>query len=101
MLVGLLVNANGALLYAVAPSLYPVSVRTTAVGWALAVGRVGAIVAPLVAGALVDAGWSGRGLFGLFVVPLVVAAVAIAGVAVVGRRPDELQRTNERPTVST
>jgi len=101
VLVGLLVNANGALLYAVAPSLYPVSVRTTAVGWALAVGRVGAIVAPLVAGALVDAGWSGRGLFGLFVVPLVVAAVAIAGVAVVGRRPDELQRTNERPTVST
>ena len=88
VLVGLIVNANGALLYAVAPSLYPVSVRTTAMGWALAVGRVGAIVAPLVAGALVDAGWSGRSLFGLFAVPLAVAALAVAGVTRLGTRRD-------------
>ncbi|MFC7657187.1 MFS transporter [Pseudonocardia benzenivorans] len=103
VLVGLLVNANGALLYAVAPSLYPVSVRTTAVGWALAVGRVGAIVAPLVAGALVDAGWSGRGLFGLFAVPLAVAAVAVAGVTRLGARRDptpELDQQHLPPAVS-
>lgn len=81
VLVGMLVNANGALLFAVAPGLYPAQVRTTAVGWALAVGRLGAIAAPLVAGLLVDGGWSASGLFALFAVPLVAAAAAITGIA--------------------
>lgn len=98
VLVGLSVNANGALLYAVAPGLYPAAVRTTAVGWALAVGRLGAIVAPLVAGLLVDLGWSGRGLFGLFAVPLVVAAAAIAGVTVLGSRQDAASPLSEQHT---
>ena len=99
VLVGMLVNANGALLYAVAPGLYPAAVRTTAVGWALAVGRLGAIVAPLVAGALVEAGWSARDLFALFAVPLLVAAAAIAGVARMGRRPVTTQVVGGRPPV--
>lgn len=85
VLVGMLVNANGALLFAVAPGLYPARVRTTAVGWALAVGRLGAIVAPLVAGLLVEVGWSASGLFALFSIPLVAAAAAIAVVARMAR----------------
>jgi benzoate transport len=76
-LVGLLLNANGAVLYAIAPSLYAVGVRTTGVGWAIAVGRVGAIVAPLVVGLLVDGGWSTSSLFALFAIPLFVAAAAV------------------------
>ncbi|MHA6784661.1 MFS transporter [Pseudonocardia saturnea] len=102
VLVGMLVNANGALLFAVAPGLYPARVRTTAVGWSLAVGRLGAIVAPLVAGVLVDAGWSARGLFALFAIPLVVAAVAITGVARMGRRANagQLVAREVQPPVS-
>lgn len=75
--VGLFLNANGAVMYTIAPTLYPAAVRTTGVGWAIAVGRLGAIVAPLLAGVLVDSGWTGANLFGLFAVVLVVAAVAM------------------------
>lgn len=77
ILIGLTLNANGAAMYAIAPTVYPAEVRTTAVGWAVGVGRIGGIIAPLVAGFLVDAGWSAAALFTFFSVPLFVAAIAI------------------------
>lgn len=95
VVVGVMVNANGALLFVVAPGLYPASVRATAVGWALAVGRLGAIVAPVLAGVLVEIGWSGRGLFGLFALPLVLAAGAIAGLTVLGRGRSAIAQPTE------
>lgn len=82
ILVGLMLNANGAAMYAIAPTIYPSAVRATAVGWAIAAGRLGAIAAPIIAGVLVDAGAGPRELFGYFSIPLLVAAIAIV---VVGR----------------
>jgi benzoate transport len=84
LLVGLLLNANGAVLYALAPTLYPVGVRTTGVGWAIAVGRIGGILAPLIAGVLVDGGWTAVNLFAVFAVPLLLAAVAVLVIARLG-----------------
>ncbi|MTD54302.1 MFS transporter [Amycolatopsis pithecellobii] len=84
--VGMFINASGNGLNALAPGMYPTSVRATGVGWALAVGRVGALTAPALAGVLLDHSWSPRSLFGLLVVPLVVAAVA-AFAATTSRRP--------------
>ena len=43
---------------ALAAGFYPTSVRATGVGWALGIGRVGAIVGPLIGGALLDMKWS-------------------------------------------
>jgi benzoate transport len=77
VLMGMLLYALGASLYALGPSLYPAAIRTTALGWAVGVGRIGAIVTPLVAGVLVDAGWSGVGLFELFAIPLFLAAAGM------------------------
>jgi MFS transporter, AAHS family, 3-hydroxyphenylpropionic acid transporter len=51
-------------LYAIAPSLYPIAVRGTGVGAAVAVGRLGSIAGPLLAGALLVHG------FGADAVPL-------------------------------
>ena len=45
---------------ALAANFYPTSMRATGVGWALGIGRVGSIVGPLVAGAIL-----GMKLFGL------------------------------------
>lgn len=45
-----------AILYGVAPQCYPLAVRGTGVGVAVAVGRLGSIAGPLLAGALVAAG---------------------------------------------
>ena len=49
-------------LNALAAKFYPTSIRSTGVGWALGVGRVGSIVGPVLAGMLLTAGWTPREL---------------------------------------
>ncbi len=48
---------------ALAAIFYPTSIRATGVGWALGIGRVGAILGPLIAGALLAEHWSYGSLF--------------------------------------
>ncbi|MGH9686463.1 MAG: MFS transporter [Candidatus Acidiferrales bacterium] len=55
---GFLVIGTQAGLNALAAKFYPTPIRSTGVGWALGVGRVGSIVGPLVAGIMLGAGWS-------------------------------------------
>ncbi len=42
---------------------YPTAIRSTGVGWGMGVGRVGAIIGPLVAGALIALDWTTPALF--------------------------------------
>jgi MFS transporter, AAHS family, vanillate permease len=76
--VGMLINGCIAGMYTIAPALYGASGRSTGVGWAIGIGRAGAIVAPLIAGALLDAHWTASMLYtgAGFVVLLAGAAVA-------------------------
>lgn len=76
--VGAFTQASGSGLYSLAPDCYPAPVRTTAVGWASAVGRMGAIVSPLIAGVLMDLSWTPSGVFALFGIPLAIGAICIA-----------------------
>ncbi|WP_326565274.1 MFS transporter [Amycolatopsis rhabdoformis] len=87
VVMGMLLYALGASLYALGPALYPTGVRSTALGWAVGVGRIGAIVTPLIAGVLVDAGWSGVGLFELFAIPLALAALGMVALRFVKPAP--------------
>ena len=66
-------------LYALAPSLYPAAIRTTGMGWAIGIGRLGAILAPITVGLLIDAGWQTPQLYFAFAVPMVAAALVVAG----------------------
>ncbi|HXC07657.1 MAG TPA: aromatic acid/H+ symport family MFS transporter [Steroidobacteraceae bacterium] len=77
LLLGIIANAAMAGLYAVGPPLYPTAVRTTGMGWAIGIGRFGAILAPLASGALLDRGWLPAQLYYFFSASFVVAAVAI------------------------
>jgi benzoate transport len=78
-IVGMLINGCIAGMYTIAPALYGASVRSTGVGWAIGIGRVGAIVAPLITGALLDAHWTASMLYmGVGVVVLVAAAAVAA-----------------------
>jgi len=77
LLLGIIANAAMAGLYAVGPPLYPTSVRTTGMGWAIGIGRFGAILAPLASGALLDRGWLPAQLYFFFSAPFAIAAVAI------------------------
>ncbi|WP_225735032.1 MFS transporter [Pseudoclavibacter endophyticus] len=54
--VGMLINGAIGGLYTIAPAAYGPKARSTGVGVALGVGRAGAILAPILAGAFLDAG---------------------------------------------
>ncbi len=43
---------------ALAATIYPTPIRSTGVGWGMAMGRFGQIVGPLIAGGLLGAGWT-------------------------------------------
>lgn len=64
-------------LYALVPSFYPVVIRTTGMGWAIGVGRFGAILSPLLAGVLLDGQWSVFWLYLLFSLPMVLSAIVL------------------------
>ena len=55
-----------------AASIYPTSARSTGVGWALGVGRVGSILGPILGGILLGLGWAMPDYFGLFGLVLLV-----------------------------
>jgi hypothetical protein len=54
--------------------LYPAEIRSTGVGCALGVGRIGAVLGPVVGGLLVGAHVPMALVFGLFALPLIGAA---------------------------
>lgn len=54
---GFMVIAAQAGLNALAASYYPTAVRSTGIGWALGVGRIGSIVGPLLGGMFLGMGW--------------------------------------------
>jgi len=74
---GLMLNGAVAALYVLAPKAFCTSVRTTGVGVVLATGRLGAIISPVVAGFLLDAGWTAQHLFTFFAGSQVLAALLI------------------------
>ncbi|WP_291050446.1 MFS transporter [Herbiconiux sp.] len=85
-LLGLLLSAGIAGMFIVGPTHYAAELRATAVGFIIGMGRVGAILSPIVAGALIDRDWKPEDLYFLFIIPMVVGALAIAGVGRHDRR---------------
>ncbi|MFI5805082.1 MFS transporter [Streptomyces sp. NPDC051561] len=61
--IGLFANGCVAGLYALTPATYGTEIRATGLGSALAIGRIGAILAPTVAGSLLDNGWTPQNLY--------------------------------------
>ncbi|MDE3168509.1 MAG: MFS transporter [Acidobacteriota bacterium] len=57
---GFLIIGTQAGLNALAAKFYPTPIRSTGVGWALGVGRVGSIVGPMLGGMMLGAGWKPR-----------------------------------------
>jgi len=71
------INGGQVAINAVSATLYPTAARATGVGWALGVGRFGAIVGPFAAGTLMAAGIELGHLFWLAIIPTLVCAVAV------------------------
>lgn len=58
--------------------LFPAHVRGAGAGWALATGRIGSIIGPLIGSALLAANYTPERLFAVVAVPAAVAAAAFA-----------------------
>ena len=70
--------------------IYPTAIRSTGVGWALGIGRVGAIVGPVVGGILLAAQFTPQTLFFMIAVPALISAAAMF---ILGRRLRAAERT--------
>ena len=62
-------------LYSVAARLYPTEFKTTGVGWAIGMGRIGGILAPLIGGFFISIGLSLSANFFIFSIPALFASV--------------------------
>jgi AAHS family 3-hydroxyphenylpropionic acid transporter len=90
--VGFLVLGAQYILYGVAPGLYPAHARVAGAGAVVGVGRFGAIIGPLLAGDLRQAGWTADQVLGVMA-PVAIAAgaaiVALTFLYKVGEAPAE------------
>lgn len=74
---------------ALAAVYYPLDIRGTGIGWTMGIGRVGAVVGPVVGGLIIGTGISSQVLFILAAVPSLLAGTAVLTMGL-------LQRTNTR-----
>ncbi|WGD48962.1 MFS transporter [Bradyrhizobium sp. CB1650] len=61
---------------ALTATFYPTAIRSTGVGWALGIGRIGSIVGPLIGGLMLARDMGAQPLFVAAAVPALVAAAA-------------------------
>lgn len=78
------------LLYASVAQLYNLSVRSTGLGWASGVGRIGAIVGPTLGGMLLAKELPLQQNFLIFAVPAAVSTLAMLAFAVSHARRREV-----------
>jgi MFS transporter, AAHS family, 4-hydroxybenzoate transporter len=86
--------------HALSSEFYPTRMRSTGVGWALGIGRIGSIVGPVVGGLLLAQGTGTRDIFWAATVPALIAAAAAGGVALTTRiKPEAV--ASEAPASQT
>ncbi|HCT7130122.1 TPA: MFS transporter [Klebsiella pneumoniae] len=74
---GLFATGGQSVLYALAPLFYPAAIRATGVGTAVAVGRLGAMSGPLLAGKMLALGTGAVGVMAASAPGIVLAGVAV------------------------
>ncbi|MBT7176119.1 MAG: MFS transporter [Gammaproteobacteria bacterium] len=62
-------------MYAVAAKLYPTEIRSTGVGWAIGLGRFGAVLGPGIAGYMIAMGVSITANFLVFAIPMLIGGI--------------------------
>ncbi|MGD2007615.1 MAG: MFS transporter [Cellvibrionales bacterium] len=75
-LIGFVLSGSMISMYAAVPDMYPVQIRNTALGWALGIGRLGAVLGPNLAGVMIQIGWDRFALYAAMSLPMLLAAFA-------------------------
>ena len=76
-LLGFFVTGAQAGINVLAASFYPTAIRSTGLGWALGVGRVGSIVGPVIAGMMLSIGWRPHQILLAGAIPALIATAAV------------------------
>jgi AAHS family 4-hydroxybenzoate transporter-like MFS transporter len=74
---GFFAGASQAGVIALAAVVYPVAIRSTGIGWAMAIGRLGAVVGPLLGGLLLGWHWRADQILLVIAVPELVGALCV------------------------
>jgi benzoate transport len=74
-LIGVFVQGGFNGCYPLATSLYPPEARGTGIGWAMGIGRIGAVIGPMLGGVLLAEKVSLPVIFTIFAVPVVLAGI--------------------------
>jgi AAHS family 4-hydroxybenzoate transporter-like MFS transporter len=64
---------------ALSATYYPTDMRATGIGAGLGIGRIGAIIGPVVGGVLMGLHWSSQRLFLAAALPALVSAIVMLG----------------------
>ena len=86
--IGVLLQGGYNGVWPLAAGSYPSGVRATGVGWAIGIGRAGAIFGPWFGGQLMAAGVSLTVLFASYCVPLLACAICAAVAHRLGHKPE-------------
>jgi len=73
---------------ALSAAFYPPLIRSTGVGWAVGVGRIGAVLGPLFGGYILAAKLGTPQVLGLLVIPVLLCAVSVMFLPYVWRQTD-------------
>ncbi len=73
--IGVLQQGGFTGLYSAAAKAYPTEIRSTGIGWAIGLGRSGAVAGPAVAGYLIAAGLDMSANFYIFAVPMAIGGI--------------------------
>ena len=76
-LAGCCISGGQKSLIALAAVFYPAPMRSTGVGWALGIGRIGGIAGPIVVGAALGIGWSPSAVFYGMAIPMLIAGLIV------------------------
>lgn len=77
LLLGAGIIGTGTAITAVVAQTYPPSLRATGIGWAAGFSRIGAIIAPLVGGALINKGLSPSSVLQISLIPAVLTGTMV------------------------
>lgn len=97
MLAGFSVIGGQSGLYSIAVLLYPTQGRATGTGLASGVGRIGAVLGPVIGGYLMTLSWAADKIFLASAVPMLITAVSIGVLALNSAREVHPGTFNPRP----
>jgi AAHS family 4-hydroxybenzoate transporter-like MFS transporter len=72
-----------------AANFYPTSARSSGVGWALGIGRIGSIIGPLVGGTMLTLAWTTESIFLAAALPALLSAVAVYVIGMLAGKSSE------------